>query len=105
MPNVTFYRGDSEYIRNLPIRDGQLIYNTVTGENYEDVLDTRIKINTSGGAKVLWKNASPGSEFLPQMIQVPGLSRFTHYAVITSYSEYNDPGPITISPVGLYSNT
>ena len=49
MAKVGFYRGNKDYIDALPVADGQLVYNTETGETYEDVGFKRIPTGGGGG--------------------------------------------------------
>ena len=42
--NVKYTRGDTAFIAGTTIQDGQILYNTVTGQHYEDVGSTRIEV-------------------------------------------------------------
>lgn len=42
--NVKYTRGDTAFIAGTTIQDGQLLYNTVTGQHYEDVGTTRKEV-------------------------------------------------------------
>lgn len=49
MPNVEFWRGTTLQINDLPIKDGQLVYNTETGQIYQDFGIERIELGKAGG--------------------------------------------------------
>ena len=42
--NVKYTRGDTAFIASTTIQDGQILYNTVTGQHYEDVGSTRKEV-------------------------------------------------------------
>ena len=70
MAEVIFWRGDTQEIKARPIIDGQLLYNTDTGETFIDVDRRRVALNknlpehtASDVGKFLRVNASGKAEW------------------------------------------
>ncbi len=68
---VTFYKGTTSQINNIPVKNGQILYNTATGETALDTSNQRI--NTGSGNVVAVGNSQPSNPATKLWIDTAGI--------------------------------
>ena len=102
--NVKFIKGDTAKINDTSVTDGQLLYNTTTGQHYIDNESTRVEVgkpvvNTSAEVLAITEDNIPcGTKPVKELIQsLDGLNS-NYVSLGTTYistNKYTAPAPGT----------
>ena len=98
--SVTFYKGTTSQINGIPVKNGQILYNTATGETALDTGSQRI--NTGSGNVVAVSNSQPTNPATKLWIPPDGIISAAGTEVVNSMSGNETTKAPSVSAVKAY---